>query len=218
MVLFGSQVMSQSLYAQTLTADTSVRTIRLAQNDSGTGGSTDTNNNWPGEIDIDPPVIDHEALETGIPGQPQQFSAVVIDDRGLSHVVLFHRDRSGAQYQSAEMEQVGNTSEYTAQIETSLGQNSVEYYIEALDIGGNRVLKGFPFFPLVRELDPGPASSPQTAETPEPNNRLLYVVLGVAAVGLAALLLGGGDDSVNPEPEQPGPGPTVPITITVTPP
>ena len=119
MVLFSSQVMSQSLNAQTLIPDTSVPTIRLAQNDSGAGTSPGTSNNWPGEIDIDPPVIDHEALETGIAGQPQQFSAVVVDDRGLTHVMLFHRDRSGTQYKSIEMERVGNTSEYAVEIETS---------------------------------------------------------------------------------------------------
>jgi len=71
-VLFGIQVMGQTLSAQTVNqavnqtqplnsrSDNSVSTIRLAQVDSGT-----TTPDWTGEIDIDPPVIDHEALETG---------------------------------------------------------------------------------------------------------------------------------------------------------
>jgi len=80
-------------------ADTSVRTIRLAQN--GTGAS-----NLPADIDIDPPAIDHESLETGVPGQAQRFKALVVDDQGLKHVKLFHRDRSGVQYSSVDMEQV----------------------------------------------------------------------------------------------------------------
>ena len=219
LVLFCAQVVGQSLSAQTLSpsqnptlnsGDTSVRTIRLAQADTGSRPS------FPGDIDIDPPIIDHESLETGVSGEPQQFSAVVVDDRGLTHVVLFHRDRSGAQYSDIEMEQVGSTNEYTAVIDTSEGQDSVEYYIEALDTGGNRVLKGFPFFPLERQLDPGPTSTAEvTEEASGSDKRLIYVALGVAAVGLAALLLSGGGDNDNPEPE---PGATVPISITITPP
>ena len=221
-VLFGSQVMSQSLYAQTLKRDpldNSVPTIRLVQNDPARPNPLENNpgipSNWPGEIDIDPPVIDHEALETGIPGQTQQFSALVIDDRGLTHVALFHRDRSGAQYSRVEMEQVGSTSEYTVSIETSVDQNSIEYYIEALDTGGNRVLKGFPFFPLVRQLEPLPGTTAEVTETSGPDKRITYVILGVAAVGLAAVLLSGGGGSDDPTVEPPG---TVPINITVTPP
>ena len=223
-VLICSQVLGQSLSAQTLEqglnqtrsqrtvdpSDTSVPTIRLAQTDTGT--------TWSGEIDIDPPIIDHEALETGVPGEPQQFSALVVDDRGLTHVMLFHRERTGAQYSSVEMVQVGDTSEYTATIDTSVDQNSIEYYIEALDTGGNRVLKGFPFFPLVRQLDPVPESTTQVTEDSGTNRKLIYVLVGVAAVGLAAALLSGGSDSDDPDPEPPGTDPTVPINITVTPP
>ena len=226
LVLFSSQI--TSLSAQPLNpllnpsqeqtvafSDTSVPTIRLAQVDP----APDTRPGWAGEIDINPPVIDHEALETGTPGEPQKFSAIVIDDRGLTHVVLYHRDRSGAQYSSVEMEQTAGTSgQYTATIETSAGQNSVEYYIEALDTGGNRVLKGFPFFPLVRQLEPLPAAPVEVTETTGPDKRLIYVLLGVAAVGLAAVALSGGD-SGEPEGDIMQPMvPTVPINITVTPP
>jgi len=216
LVLFSTQVMGQTLSVQQNPTDTSVRTIRLAQLDPGTPGSSPS---WPGEIDIDPPVIDHEALETGVAGESQRFSAVVVDDRGLTHVVLYHRDRSGAQYSNIEMEKTDATNEYTAVVDTTEGQASIEYYIEALDTGGNRVLKGFPFFPLVRELDPGQTTTAEVTESSGPDKRLIFVAVGVAVLGLAALLLSGGGGSDDPpEPGGPEPVPTVPINITITPP
>jgi len=187
--------------------------IRLAQNDSGTG-STQARD-WPAEIDIDPPVIDHEALETGVPGQEQRFSAVVIDDRGLKHVTLYHRDRSGAQYESIVMQSLSD-DEFAVTIDTSVGQKRIEYYIEALDTGGNRVLKGFPFFPLVRQLTPAPGSQTQangsTSGSASDESKLIYVLLGVAAVGVALALSGRSGGSTTPQPG------TVPLTIRVTPP
>lgn len=189
-------------------SENAVKTIRLAQADSS----------WPGEIDIDidPPVIDHEALVTGISSEPQNFSAIVVDDRGLQHVMLFYRDRSGAQYESVPMQSADTSSEYTASIDTALGQTRIEYYIEALDTGGNRVLKGFPFFPLVRELTPQTANAPVEKASSAPDSRIIYVLLGVAAVGLA-LALSSSDDGSNTDPDTPTPG-TVPLTIEVTPP
>lgn len=203
---FGQQLSSQFPDVADTSADTSVRTIRLAQN--GTGAS-----NLPVDIDIDPPAIDHESLETGVPGQAQRFKALVVDDQGLKHVKLFYRDRSGVQYSSVDMEQVDSSSEYSVVIETSLGQTRIEYYIEALDTGGNRVLKGFPFFPLVRQLEPAPGSTTQVTEEAAPESRIIYVLLGVAALGLAIALLG--DDSDPPVTQPPG---TVPLNIIVTPP
>jgi len=182
-----------------------------------------------GSIDIDPPVIDHEALESGTQGQPQEFSAIVVDDRGLKRVWLFHRDTSGAQYASVPMQQVAGTSEYKVTIDSQAGQNRIEYYIEAVDTGGNRVLKGFPFFPLVRQLNPIAAErvpAPSVQQEESGSNKAVYVVLGVAAavgIGLALLAGGGGDDGggggggeEGPD-TMPEPG-TVPLTIVVSPP
>ncbi len=176
-----------------------------------------TTPSWSAEIDIDPPVIDHEALESGVPGEPQTFNAIVVDDRGLQHVMLFYRDRTGVQYQSVAMDRTADSSAYSATIETSSTQQRIEYYIEALDTGGNRVLKGFPFFPLVRQLVAPPVETPVTTSEPaETQSKALYVLLGLAAVGLVVALVSGGGDDSNPEtpPVEPQPD-TVPLNIIV---
>ncbi len=192
------------------TTTTTVETIRLAQASASPG--------WSGDIDIDPPVIDHEALDSGRAGEPQEFVAGVVDDRGLQHVMLFYRARSGAQYQSADMQKVAGTDDFTVTVETLLGQDRIEYYIEALDVGGNRVLKGFPFFPLVRDLAQPTARVTGAEESEASGNRALYVLLGIAAAGLVvALVAGSGGDGGGSGETDPMPG-TVPLTIEVTPP
>ncbi len=203
-VLFVSQSMTQ-VAAQDINTDVNSETTQV------TKPVPRTTRDWAADIDIDPPIIDHEAIETGVPGQTQMFLANVIDDRGLTHVLLFYRSSSGTQYKSVSMEKVTGTTEYTTSIPTELGQNKIEYYIEALDTGGNRVLKGFPFFPLVRQLEsttPVQVSEPTDAI----QSKVIYVLLGAAAVGLVLALAGGNDDST---PQQPG---TTPLTINVTPP
>jgi len=164
------------------------RPLLLAQTDSGSS-------RWSADIDIDPPVIEHEALKTGVPGELQVFSAEVFDDRGLESVQLFYRSRPGGDYESVAMTSEGST--FTATVETQLGQREIQYYIEALDTGGNRVLKGFPFFPLVRPLESSsvnPAS--QVDAEPESDSKVLYVILGIAVVGLLAAMSG---DKKSPE-------------------
>jgi len=172
------------------------------------------------DIDFDPPVIDHESLVSGVAGELQVFSALVVDDRGLERVTLYYRGTTGQDYQQVTMQRLSATDNYTASVDSGVEQQKIEYYIEALDTGGNRVLKGFPFFPLVRVLEAAPVA--QQIEPPAPvasatteRNTALYIVLGVLAAGLIAGLAGGsnsggggGEPPVN----------TVPLTINVSPP
>ena len=64
------------------------------------------------------------------------------------------------------------------------------------------------------------ASVAEAPESSSSRNGLIYVLLGVAAIGIVAAVAGGGgggDDG--PEAPEPMPGDdTVPLTITVTPP
>jgi len=174
------------------------------------------------DIDFDPPVIDHESLVTGVSGELQVFSAVIVDDRGLERVTLYYRAETGQDYQQVPMQQLSATDNYTASVDSVDDQKKIEYYIEALDTGGNRVLKGFPFFPLVRALE-APVTPPvaEPVATPTPaakSNSTLYLVLGVIAAGVIAALAsdsgGGGGAGGGGEV----PGNTVPLTINVSPP
>lgn len=170
----------------------------------------------PSALDIDPPVIDHESLETGIAGQLQLFSALVVDDRGIESVVFHYRSVTNSDYQKVPMKPVAGTANFAASIETELGQSKIEYYIEAADTGGNRVLKGFPFFPLVRNLEIAPSAKPSTAAVTENNtgggeSKWLYVALGALAVGLLVSASSSGDGGTTPEP-----GEEVPLTINIS--
>lgn len=170
------------------------------------------------EIDIDPPVIDHESLETGIAGQLQLFSALVIDDRGLDYVDLHYRSATNSEYQKVAMAALAGTANFAVTITTELGQSKIEYYIEAADTGGNRVLKGFPFFPLIRNLAVAPVARVPVTTTAGNNtsgdgsSKWLYVALGALAVGLLVSASSSGDDGAPPV----GPGEQVPLTINVT--
>ena len=167
------------------------------------------------DLDIDPPVIDHEALEVGVAGESQLFSAQVIDDNGIEYVDLYHRASANSDYQTTPMVSAGGSERYTASVSTQLGQARLEYYIEAADIGGNRVLKGFPFFPLVRNLDvpaqsqPSLTTSSPAIETGGGQSNLLYVLLGALAVGLL-VSASSGDEGASADTSG-----DVPLTINI---
>lgn len=168
------------------------------------------------DLDIDPPVIDHEALEVGVAGESQLFSALVIDDKGIEYVDLYHRASANAEYQKTSMSSHSEADRFTTTISTQLGQTRIEYYIEAADTGGNRVLKGFPFFPLVRNLDvpvpvqPAVITTSPVKESGGGQSKLLYVLLGALAVGLLASASSSGDNS------GPDTGTQVPLTINIS--
>ncbi|MEM7257826.1 MAG: hypothetical protein AAF404_10600 [Pseudomonadota bacterium] len=169
------------------------------------------------DIDIDPPVIDHEALEVGVAGESQLISAIVIDDRGIEYVDLYYRPPGSREYSKTSMQRNGE-SQYIATVPTQLAQSSIEYYIEAADTGGNRVLKGFPFFPLIRNLDkPAPPEPLVTTSTSvestagQERSKLLYLLLGALAVGLLASAGSSGDGGGGG-----GGGEQVPLTINIS--
>lgn len=171
----------------------------------------------PSALDIDPPVIDHESLETGVAGQLQLFSALVVDDRGIDYVHFHYRSVTNSDYQKVPMARVAGTANFAASIETELGQSKIEYYIEAGDTGGNRVLKGFPFFPLVRNLEMAPTAITSTSAgagndaSGGGDSKWLYVALGALTVGLLVSASSSGGDSTPVDP-----GEEVPLTINIS--
>jgi len=134
--------------------------------------------------------------------------------------VTLHYRRAGSNiFNRVLMEPIGDTGFFTVAIETKpTDLRAFEYYAQALDLNGNRTVKGFAFEPFVRVLTestaPGIASAPEPAEdkadediaavsvatTPvgSSNNnsdtrRWIYIALGVLAAGAVASQLGGSD-------------------------
>ena len=155
-------------------------------------------------IDVDPPLIEHEIVDTVESNIRQTFVATVVDDDELDSVRLFYRFEGEPTYSTKLMSRVSFSSSYIAQINTDPSvETSIEYYIQAKDNSGNRTVRGYAFNPLVRSIvlseDTLAANAGEseiqkvTAEESSKPGKALYIVLGVLAVGLLAGLAGGGD-------------------------
>ena len=181
-------------------------------------------------FDVNPPVIELDETREGISGETQVFTALVTDDLGLQDVKLYHRFAGQTPYNSLLMTQLGDTDYFTANVPTEETETrTIEYYIQARDNGGNRVIKGFAFEPYLRYLIPPEPLEAEEQEivtaapepTPEPapvkksgGFKWWYLVLGIiAAGGIATAAGGGGDDGGSGG----GGSPTqVPGTVTIS--
>lgn len=165
------------------------------------------------DIDVEAPTIEHEVIQTGTAGELQVFEAEVKDNNELESVSFYYRLKGEQVYIVEGMIRLEQDN-YVAEIATESDTESViEYYIEAIDVGGTKVTRGFAFFPLVREIVL-PAADPElsttedinleSAETvsensevevvePEKRRTWLYVLGGVLAVGALAGLAAGSD-------------------------
>jgi hypothetical protein len=154
--------------------------------------------------DINPPVIDFEAIKTGTSGDSQVFAATIVDNVGVQSVNLFYRFADDTTYRSRLMNMLGSSGIFTVtldSLEVPDNANFVQYYIEAFDGAGNRTLQGFAFDPLERQL----VSVPEVAVAPlgEPiptdglplSRKIIYGALGVLIVGVLASSSGGGGGS-----------------------
>jgi len=184
-----------------------------------------------GVFDINPPVIELDESNEGIAGETQVFTAQVTDDRALRDVKLYYRFSGQDAYIDLFMTRLGDTDYFSANVNTTDSETrSIEYYIQARDEGGNRVIKGFAFDPFVRFLiqpppDPEPTAQVEPEEEPVPTEQAdpaiatietatepveerksggfnwWYVALGVLAVGVIAATVG--NDDSNPQSEAP---------------
>lgn len=181
----------------------------------------------PVAIDIEPPVIDLEETTTGVAGESQVFTALVADNQALKDVKLYYRFNGQGPFASLLMLPLSDSGYYTAKIPTTRSETrAIEYYVQARDQSGNRVVSGYAFDPLVRTLTPQQQPQPNIvaapAEPPVADNtntgsggvKWWHIALGVLAVGAIAGMSGdsggGGDNN--------GTGNGVPITLTATPP
>ena len=161
------------------------------------------------QIDLDPPQVDHIPFASGIAGEDQSFSVKAIDSQGIDSVTLFYRIPSDTDYRQIPMTRAPGTDNFTALLQTTTLQTSIEYYFLVVDVGGNRVLNGFPYEPFKRTLA-APVSTPQnlpavTAVTPgneqiqtkpaSNKNAIIIGAVGVLVVGALLSASGGGNDS-----------------------
>ena len=113
-----------------------------------------------GDIDLEPPLIEHEVLAETASASRQSFVAQVVDDRDLASVRLFWRYAGETRFGSLPMTQVSSSSTWIAQVPTAPDElRAIEYWIEARDAGGNRTVRGFAFSPLVRRVVPATGGS-----------------------------------------------------------
>ena len=154
------------------------------------------------QLDSEPPLLDHSVIPTGNAGDAQVFLATVSDERELGDVTLFYRYKGEERFASLPMTPIDDSDNYSASLGTSADETRpIEYYIEATDAADNRVVQGFVFEPLVRELQPPPQAVGTSSDPAEDasngmstGRKILYVVLGVLVVGGIAAALDSGDD------------------------
>lgn len=174
------------------------------------------------QIDLDPPQVDHIPFSSGIAGEAQSFSVKAVDSQGIASATLLYRTQGDTDYRQVAMTQASGTENYTALVQTTSQQQSIEYYFLVIDQGGNKVLNGFPYEPFTRTLV-SPVAEPKTtaiqpAEVPiiEPaesdrfsnRNTILFGAIGVLLVGALLSSSGSGGNSDNA-------GEQVPVVVNV---
>ena len=156
------------------------------------------------DSDFEAPVIEHQQLETGFAEDDQVFTATVLDNEEVKKVTLFYRFSGDDAFTELDMKLALEESLYTSTLKIENNSVSeIQYYIQAEDASNNIVLKGFAFEPLVRLINAGseaqataPPSSDAVKQTAQKGKvNLLYVALGILAVGAIAGAAGGGSSS-----------------------
>jgi len=184
-----------------------------------------------GVPDATPPLIEHEPLERSEAATRQTFTAQVVDDRDLLDVTLYHRRQGERAFAPVAMTALADSAFFGVGLETDPQDlRTIEYYLQARDLGGNRTVSGFAFDPWQRRLQAAspalagenPAGVPNVSfgrdagiDTPRTGSvRWWHVALGVLAAGTLAALAAGGSDGGGSAGTGGG-GDGVPFTITL---
>lgn len=154
--------------------------------------------------DIEPPIIDFEAVSSGNAGDSQVFAATVADNSAVAEVTLYYRFAESTPYQRRSLSMLGNSGIFTVTLssdELPVSATFIQYYIEAFDAAGNRALEGFAFDPIERQLVTPDVPVAQTPTEPVEssgmsfNRKLIYGAVGLLVVGVLASAAGGGGSS-----------------------
>jgi len=187
----------------------------------------DGNRGASSQLDVNPPLIEHEVDWRADADIRQTFVATVVDDSELDTVMFFYRFAGETNFTRSLMAPLSFSSTYTAQIPTDPNQaTAIEYYIEARDVSGNRTVRGYAFNPLVREIEPVQANTADVTpvvdeKAAESSSRrfptVVYVVAGVVLLGLLAGLSSSSGGETGPPPSigEPCTGQGCLLTITV---
>ncbi len=178
-------------------------------------------------FDITAPLIVHDASEVNLrKGIGNVIKATVTDDIAVGEVSLFFRPDGNERFLRIQMRPTKTKNIYAASL-PQLDSNKMEYYIQATDTSGNKVLKGKQFIPLVATVS-GPTTTIQSTSNDAPVNqpaaiqaqlseekdektgisKWVWIGAGVLALGAVAAAAGGGSDSGNP--------PTDTSTVTIS--
>ncbi len=171
---------------------------------------------WAQQADIDPPVIEFEAVSSGNAGDSQVFAATVADNAVVQSVSLYYRFAESTAFDKRSMTMLGTSGIYTVSItgeEQPTDSTFIQYYIEAFDEAGNRALQGFAFDPIERQLVT-PVATAGSQVPVEPiestgmslNRKILYGAVGLLVIGVLASAAGGGGGSSSAG---------VPVTVVV---
>ena len=134
--------------------------------------------------DIEPPIVEIEIVDFTTADRSQVFTVQAADDLGLKDVSLHYRRTGENIFKKVLMDSVGDTGYFSVAIETDpTDLRSFEYYAQALDLTGNRTVKGFAFDPFVRMLSP---ASDTSLAAVEPASTTTTTASTDAAAGAAA--------------------------------
>lgn len=102
-------------------------------------------------FDVEPPVIKHTPFtKPQLPSSPIMIEATITDNQGIKNASLNYRVKGMQNYRVLTMRQSATTPKsYVSSIPgNEVGTETIEYYIQATDTGGNTVLRGGVLFPL----------------------------------------------------------------------
>ncbi len=147
---------------------------------------------------IAPTLIHDKFIGSMASGQDFTFEATVTDNVRIHSVNLYYRPKNTQEYKHLPMQHLKDSYIYAVTLDKrQLNAPGIEYYIEAVDMAGNRLTSGYAMSPLLVNVSQRPNQLINTSTVPklEPieessANKWLWIGLGVLA--LAALAGGGG--------------------------
>ena len=157
--------------------------------------------------DVSAPEVQHSPLlEKVANNESQIISATVTDDVAVQSVILFFRPSGIPTFNQRRMNRVGDSDIYSATLRAEeLISSGLEYYIQAKDLAGNKILRGHSFTPLTIDIKHKIADEPRSSTTerfastpaPDPQKKSIlknkwFWIAGAVILGAAAGSGGGG--------------------------